>query len=222
MDEILTCCIGWKGTTSISGLSISMVTSIWSMLASFAQVSVPSAVLHDRTVLMPIQIRDYGGLIQHISHVLRPGGLIDLLEYDFQVHNEHRQLVTVSTGSMGAPWLPRFLTLIKNAAGRRGGTLDAARNLYNWVKDTPAFTDVVHRQIWTPASPWLTGSDPETQKLNQHGALMRDDVMVGPPLALGSLNSMLMSFCTGIFGGRPTPFTEQWITGTIRRRNPAK
>jgi hypothetical protein len=103
-----------------------------------------------------------------------------MLEYDFKMYDGNKQLITVSTSSIGAPWIPRWMGLVYMAVGRRGGCLDAAEHLYYWVKDIPVFTDVVHHEFWIPASPWLPGDDPETNRLNEIGAHMRDDIKVGP------------------------------------------
>jgi hypothetical protein len=104
--------------------------------------------------------------------------LIDVLEYGFQVYGEHKELLTVSTSSMRAPWFPRWMTLAYQAAGQRGGCLDAAGKLHNWVQQIPNFENVVHRKFWIPSSPWLPGDDQETKRLNELGVLMTHDIKV--------------------------------------------
>lgn len=135
-------------------------------------------------------IRDYYRLIEQASHVLRHGGLLDLLEYGFRVHDEHKQLITVSTDVLGPPWFPLWLAHMYSVAGRLGGSLDASRNLHSWVKGIRAFTDVVHNEIWTPLSPWVPDDDPQSKLLNEHAVLMREDVKEflksGRPLLLSS------------------------------------
>lgn len=124
-----------------------------------------------------LQIKDYAGLIDHISRVLRPGGLIDMLEFGYKIYDDHRQLV-IPSDAPGAPWLPRWFEKIYIAVGRRGGCLDSAAHMYQWVKDIPVFTDVVYRGFWTPTSPWMKGHHPEIKRLNALAELMRADIKV--------------------------------------------
>lgn len=107
------------------------------------------------------------------------------MEFGFKMFDGNREVINVSTSSMEGPWLPRWFSLIYMAAGRRGGTLDAADNLYNWVQSVPAFENVVYEQYWVPSSPWLEGDDDETKRLNELGTYMREDILVG------------VVFCTG-------------------------
>ncbi|KIM71701.1 hypothetical protein PILCRDRAFT_830189 [Piloderma croceum F 1598] len=142
------------------------------------------------TRLICTGIKDYARLIDQISQVLRPGGLVEMLEFGFQLYDRNKQLVTVSLGSYEPPWFPRFMALICIAVSVRGGCLDASGKLYSWVKEIPAFTDIVHTRHWVPWSPWLEGTDPETKRLNALGALMSEDIKQflksGRPLLLGS------------------------------------
>jgi hypothetical protein len=126
-----------------------------------------------------VKIKDYPGVIEQISGVLRPGGLIELLEFGYQIYDENKQLVVVSTSSLEPPWLPRWMTLAYNAATKNGGSVDAVPKLHDYVRRIPTFENVVHTKFWTPSSPWLLGDDSETKKLNEHGALMTHDIMVG-------------------------------------------
>jgi hypothetical protein len=107
-----------------------------------------------------------------------------MLEYGYRIYDEHKQPITVSTDSVEGLWLPRWFGQVYDVMGRIGGSLDAARNLHAWVKNIPAFKDVVHKEFWVPLSPWLQGDDAETKSFNEHGSLMRNDVKVGSFLVL--------------------------------------
>jgi len=113
-----------------------------------------------------------------------------MMEFDFEVYDANKRAITVSTASMESPWLPRWMTMVRNAASRRGGCLDAAGKLYNWVMDIPAFKDVVYTKIWMPSSPWLLGNNPETIRLNNLAILITEDIKeflkAGRTLLLGS------------------------------------
>jgi SAM-dependent methyltransferase len=133
-------------------------------------------VVHAR--LICTGIKDYAALVDQIGNVLRPRGLVEFIEYGFRLYDENKQVINVSTSTMEAPWLPRWLAWAYMAVIRRGGTLDAADRLYDWVKDNPMFEDVVHKQYWLPSSPWFQGDDPETTRLNELAELVREDTMV--------------------------------------------
>ncbi|EGO05269.1 hypothetical protein SERLA73DRAFT_149454 [Serpula lacrymans var. lacrymans S7.3] len=125
-------------------------------------------------------IKDYKGLIDHISHVLRPGGLIDLTEFPFTFHSYDKKMMLPSPDDLQAPL----------GAPLDGGSADASFNLHRWISEHPAFEDVTYREWWIPCSPWLQGKDAESVFWNEIGATMRDDILAfmssGRPLLLGS------------------------------------
>lgn len=133
---------------------------------------------HRKPAFLFYQIRDYHGLINHISHVLRPGGLIDLTEFPFTFTGWDKQQLLPPAGSFHPPWTPLFMSYINRAVRERGGDADASTHLYDWVSSHPAFEDAVHREFWIPCSPWLPGNDPVTKFWNEVGATMRDDIKV--------------------------------------------
>lgn len=126
-----------------------------------------------------VKIKDYPRVIEQISSVLRPGGLIELLEFGYQIYDENKQIVVVSTSSLEPPWLPLWMTFAYMAAARNGGSVDAAPRLHDYVRNIPVFENIVHTKFWIPSSPWLQGDDSETKRLNELGALMTHDIMVG-------------------------------------------
>jgi len=145
-------------------------------------------VVHAR--LISSGITDYPGLINHVSRVLRPGGLIEFSEFDFHFYDVNKQRIEPSTNCFAAPWLPRWMAFTGLAVRQRGGSTDAATQLYTWISQHGAFKEVVRRIYWIPASPWIQGDDPESAKLRHFGDAMRDDILAflksGRPLLLGS------------------------------------
>ncbi|KAF8899162.1 hypothetical protein BD779DRAFT_1487304 [Infundibulicybe gibba] len=141
-------------------------------------------VVHAR--LISSGIRDYEGLIRHISRVLRSGGLIDLMEFDFHVYDHNHGRIELGTHQLGAPWWPRWLAFLSLAARNLGGSVDAATHLHSWIASHGAFENIVYREFWVPTSPWV--QDDEFQ--NRMGLGMRDDILAflksGRPLLLGS------------------------------------
>jgi hypothetical protein len=116
-----------------------------------------------------------------------------MMEFGFEVYDQNKQKMIVSTLPMEPPWLPRWMAMVYKAAGQRGGCLDAAGKLYGWVKDIPHFTDVVYNKFWTPSSPWLVGDDPETTRLNELAVLMTEDIKVGFILVLVSCEGLIVA-----------------------------
>ncbi|KAH7922843.1 S-adenosyl-L-methionine-dependent methyltransferase [Leucogyrophana mollusca] len=135
-------------------------------------------------------VKDYHGLIEHISHVLRPGGLIDLTEFPFSFTGFEREEILPPAGAYEPPWTTLWMSYANRAVRARGGDADAAKNIHRWILEHPAFEDVHYREFWIPLSPWLQGNDAYTAKWNRIGATMRDDLMAfikgGRPLLLGS------------------------------------
>lgn len=126
------------------------------------------------------QIRDYAGLVDHISHSLRGGGMIDLTEYNFVIHDGNKKRFVIPENDINpqGPWLPRWMHLAQQAIRTRGGEVEAADHLERWVADHGAFENVVHRSFWFQASPWNTGMDPESVRQNEIAKVMREDMLV--------------------------------------------
>jgi len=167
-------------------------------------------VVHAR--LIASGIKDYTALVDQIGNVLRPGGLVEFMEYGFRVYDQDKQLINVSTSTMEPPWFPRWMSWTHMAVGRRGGSVDAAERLHSWLEDDPVFEDVVYRPHWVPISPWLQGDDPESKWLNEIGGLVRDDTKAflnaARPLLLGS--------------GLPEEFVNELQKNTLRELEEAR
>ncbi|CAL1694319.1 unnamed protein product [Somion occarium] len=148
-------------------------------------------VVHAR--LICTGIKDYAGLVNHMALALRPGGLLDLTEYNFIIHDANRKPIVITDDdvlNMRGPWLPRWMKLAQRAIRHRGGEVDAADHLYMWVSHHGAFQDVVHRQFWYQASPWNRHNDAESRRQNEIATTMREDMLEflksGRPLLLGA------------------------------------
>ncbi|KAF9270828.1 S-adenosyl-L-methionine-dependent methyltransferase [Marasmius fiardii PR-910] len=141
-------------------------------------------VVHAR--LISSGIKDYEGLIHHINFVLKPGGLMDIMEFDFHMYDENYRRIEVSTSHIGAPWWPRWLAFLEAAIRSKGGDADAATHLHSWTANHASFEGVVYREFWVPASPWRRDSEFQIRM----GQAMRDDIFAfvksGRALLLGS------------------------------------
>jgi hypothetical protein len=124
------------------------------------------------------QVKDYESLIDQCSMILRPGGLIDVNEFDFRSHGHDRKPIIADEAVLEPPWLGRWMSLCTVAVRHRGGDVDAADHLHRWLSEHEAFEDVVYRAVHFPASPFLRPDEPNAQFWNSIGASMRDDVQV--------------------------------------------
>ncbi|KAJ7651499.1 hypothetical protein DFH06DRAFT_1187109 [Mycena polygramma] len=145
-------------------------------------------VVHARLVSSGIQ--DFVRLIDQISHVLRPAGLLDMMEFDFHVYDHmpdgnHRRC-DLETSIIDQPWLARWMVFANVAVRNAGGTPDAATHLHQWITTNGSFEDIVYQEYWVPVSP-----HPSMNEFQRRiGAQMREDILSflksGRPLLLGS------------------------------------
>jgi len=143
-------------------------------------------IIRDFLFSKKIQIKDFHNLINHLSRVLRPGGLIILIEWDFHSYDVNHRRIDVGTHELKAPWWPRWLAFAKIAIRNSGGSVEAAENIRSWVTNHPAFENPVYQDFWVPTCHWSSGDD----FLMRIGATMREDICAflksGRPLLLGS------------------------------------
>ncbi|KAJ2918360.1 hypothetical protein MD484_g2047, partial [Candolleomyces efflorescens] len=97
-------------------------------------------VVHTR--LVSSGVRDYKALINEISHIIIPGGLIDVTEWDFHAYDEHYQRIELDVNELGPPWWPRFLAFSEEAIRAFGGDADSATTLYDTVAGHGAFQEM--------------------------------------------------------------------------------
>jgi len=144
-------------------------------------------IVHARAVASGV--RDYPGFIEHVGRVLRPGGLMYLAEFDFNMYDEDKNMVHVDTSSPGPPWVACWIKFFMEAVEKRGGTSQVPSQLFDWVRQRPELEDVTFHQVWLPASPFKKGDDPESVLLRRIGEQAREDVLAiiksGRPLLLG-------------------------------------
>jgi len=143
-------------------------------------------VVHAR--LISSGIKDFPTLIDHISQCLRPGGLMELLEFDFRVYDASWK--PFSPTAMDGPWFPRWMSYANMAVRQRGGTPDAANMLYSWTLQHQAFEDVVYEEYFIPTAPFMSCQDPNYRFMRAISESFREDILAflrsGRPLLLGS------------------------------------
>ncbi|KAJ7170294.1 hypothetical protein C8R43DRAFT_876010 [Mycena crocata] len=145
-------------------------------------------VVHAR--LISSGIKNYVHLIDQMSRVLRPAGLLDIMEFDFHVYDpmpdgNHRR-IDVETSMMADPWVANWMVFASLAAKNAGGDPDAATHLHRWIFSHAALDNIVYKDYWVPVSPHASFSEYE----KKIGTRMRDNILAflksGRPLLLGS------------------------------------
>ena len=106
---------------------------------------------------------------------VRPGGLIDLTEFDFRIYGHDKKPVPIDANASA---IAKWMHMAHQAVKQQGGEPDASNHLYNWVSSNQQFEDVVYRHWWFQVAPWNRGDDPESRRMNRWGAAMRDDILV--------------------------------------------
>lgn len=112
---------------------------------------------------------------------LKPGGLIDLSEFDFRVYGLDKKPIPMNDKASS---IARWMHLAHQAVQQQGGEPEAANHLYGWISSHNAYEDVVYRHWWFQTSTWNPGKDAESRRQNRYGAAMRDDILVRPLLVL--------------------------------------
>ncbi|KAF4604739.1 hypothetical protein EYR40_003517 [Pleurotus pulmonarius] len=129
-------------------------------------------------------IKDFPALIHEIARTLKPGGYVELMEFDFHAYNRRLQQISVPVGVLEQPWWPRWLAYAETAVNQRGGTPDAANHLQEWVERHGAFDEVIYQDHWIPTAPWC-----KQEPWKHWGDEMREDIYAfmasGRPLLLG-------------------------------------
>ncbi|KAF8726163.1 hypothetical protein AX14_008020 [Amanita brunnescens Koide BX004] len=98
-------------------------------------------------------IKNYERLIDQISHVLRPGGLIDVMEFDFCLYDSNRRKIAMSMEPLEPPWVPRFIAFVHSAVTNRGGDIDGIGRMESYIRNHPLFEEVTSQDIWMPTRP---------------------------------------------------------------------
>lgn len=131
------------------------------------------------------KVQDYYRLIDQISDVLRPGGLIDIAEVELVAYDRNHQPIPVTdptpgTRTWGEPYWAHWVRAVSNVArDRLGGDVTAARHLHEWVSGHQAYEDVTYHEFWLPIIPGNFDRPPvEAEFLKGHRLALEYDVLV--------------------------------------------
>ncbi|KAJ2920118.1 hypothetical protein MD484_g263, partial [Candolleomyces efflorescens] len=112
-------------------------------------------VVHVR--LLAMGIRNYREMVHDITHVLRPGGLVEYFQSDLHAYDENMERVEVDMNRIGAPWWPIWLAYMTASVRARGIDTTVGEKTEEWVRETGEYETVVSNDVWLPVVP---GPDP--------------------------------------------------------------
>jgi hypothetical protein len=162
------------------------------------------------------QIKDFPTLIDHISQSLLPGGLMELMEFDFRVYDASCKPFFLPNGVMEPPWFPRWMSFCNMAVRQRGGTPDAANMLYSWTLRHPAFEDVVYDEYFVPTAPFMSSEEPNYHSMRSISEILREDILVCNQGYLDLTAHSPFAFCPGLSSVWSATFIGERASGIFR------
>jgi hypothetical protein len=124
-----------------------------------------------------------------MSRVLRPGGLIDISEFDFRVYDVNRRPLEPDINDIQPPWWALWMSHMLKAIINSGGDPDAAIHLHEWILNNPVFEDVVYREFWLPVVPPARDTSNDSEEVKQMDKKLSDDCYVGVTSIIFSCSS---------------------------------
>jgi hypothetical protein len=111
--------------------------------------------------------------------------------------------------------LARWFAFMRMAVRGRGGDVDAATHIHQWVCEHGDFEDIVYKEYWVPTSPFLVGNDEASDWWRSVGEVIRQDAYVG---LFTSYNCLWYDVLSGLHAwSEATPSWKRLKRG-IRRR----
>lgn len=132
-------------------------------------------VVHVQSVAFGIT--DYRKLLREIHHILRPGGLMLLVEPDLEIfHDNGSVLEAFFDDKRSGSWTARVLFEAYQALKRTGASVEAGLMHERWLKEIPGFVNVRIEKLYNPIGAWMAGSnEADTRRLRRIGELMEQN-----------------------------------------------
>ncbi|KAG6840253.1 hypothetical protein C0991_007910 [Blastosporella zonata] len=134
--------------------------------------------------MIAMGITDYPSLIGEFSRVLKPGGFLQLQEWDFFVVNGDKERVSGTES-----WFGRWCEALRHGLAFRGAGVDAAEGLDGMIR-AQGFGSVKQQDVWMPIGPCFPKDTTDGMRLNLVGEFMRENVKAfikgGKTLIVGS------------------------------------
>ncbi|KZT50472.1 S-adenosyl-L-methionine-dependent methyltransferase [Calocera cornea HHB12733] len=118
-------------------------------------------LVHARNIQLGIP--DYPALIDECARVLKRGGLLNLIEGDWDIFDSDGNPVTPYKNPGWFNWIQAW----RDAVARRNIDLDAPKKTEQWLKDSPYFSEVKAAARWMPIGPWTNAADAEMNRLGE-------------------------------------------------------
>jgi len=124
-------------------------------------------------------IPDFPAFIAEMVACLKPGGILLLVEADFQLYDEDKGPMDCAFDQSGSgSWLARILFEVYNTLKSRSSAVDAPTQLFKWIQEHPDLKDEVGMDLFIPIGPWLMGADKvATERVQYVGHLMRENLL---------------------------------------------
>ncbi|EJT99527.1 S-adenosyl-L-methionine-dependent methyltransferase [Dacryopinax primogenitus] len=116
---------------------------------------------------LQLGIPDYPKFIDECARVLKPRGLVNLIEGDWDIFDSDGNPVTLYKNPGWFHWIQAW----RGAVMQKNIDLQAPQKTDQWLKDSPYFTDVKATAHWMPVGPWTNDAD-----MNQLGEVVWENL----------------------------------------------
>ncbi|KAG6817379.1 hypothetical protein H0H87_009566 [Tephrocybe sp. NHM501043] len=137
---------------------------------TWPQSSLNAGLLVLISLLWTSGITDYPSLIEEFSRVTKPGGFLQLQEWDFFVVNDNKKRLDGTES-----WFGRWCEALRHGLSIRGAGVNAAEGLDGMITEK-GFESVQQQDVWMPIGPCFPKDTTDGMRLNLVGEFMRENV----------------------------------------------
>ncbi|KAG8910003.1 hypothetical protein FRC00_009038 [Tulasnella sp. 408] len=122
-------------------------------------------------------IADYRAFLADVAQCLRPGGVFQSIEADFQMYDEQFRPITArSEDDPEFSWTQKMALASLSAMEARGPGIRAGPQIPKWLKDMEGvWEETGEKVLWIPIGPW--GEESLGERSKYVAELMRQDVI---------------------------------------------
>ncbi|KAG6867842.1 hypothetical protein C0993_010331 [Termitomyces sp. T159_Od127] len=130
-----------------------------------------------------VGITNYPALVSEFFRVLKPGGFLQLQEWDFFAVDVEKRVIGTES------WFGKWCSALRHGLAYRGAGVNAANGLNEMIAEQ-GFGSIQQRDVWMPIGPCFPKDTADGARLNLVGEFMRENVKafikVGRSLIIGS------------------------------------
>ncbi|KAG5642933.1 hypothetical protein DXG03_001850 [Asterophora parasitica] len=134
--------------------------------------------------MIAMGIKNYPSLIGEVARILKPGGFLQMQEWDFFVVNVEKNIVGAES------WFGRWCAALRRGLAFRSASVGAAESLDAMIEAQGPFESVQQQNVWMPIGPCFPRDTADGMRLNLVGEFMRENVKAfikgGRTLIVGS------------------------------------